>query len=62
MFYHMHLTKLKAAIEAKTLAFEAALESQQPHTVLRQLYIELKELKYQLVQAELKITEMEGTE
>lgn len=51
--------ELKQAIQAKTLAFEAALETQQAHTQLRQLYKELKELKYQLVQAELKETNVE---
>lgn len=58
----MNLTEIKAAIEAKTLEFEAALEGQRPHSELRKLYIELKELKYQLVQAELNESLTESTE
>lgn len=56
VFNHMSPTELKAAIEAKTLAFETALDRQQPYLELQKLYLELKELKYQLVQAELNAT------
>jgi hypothetical protein len=55
----MNPEELKQAIQAKSLAFEAALETQQPHSKLKELYKELKELKYQLVLAELKETNLE---
>ncbi|HYH14760.1 MAG TPA: hypothetical protein VD794_06065 [Flavisolibacter sp.] len=58
----MNPAELKAAIEAKTMAFEAALESQQHNSELLQLYKELKELKYQLVQAGLNVYSADATE
>jgi hypothetical protein len=52
---YMKPDELKATIRVKTLEFEAALEAGIPHSKLMELYKELKELKYQLVQAELSL-------
>ena len=58
----MNLTELKVTIEAKTPAFEIALQSQRPYLELQELYKELKELRYQLVQAELNESLTENAE
>jgi hypothetical protein len=44
--------ELKKAIRAKTIEFELALAAERPYDELKILYQQLKELQYQLVQAE----------
>jgi hypothetical protein len=48
----MNARQLKDAIALTTLQFEAATVAGKPHTELMKIYKQLKELKYQLVQAE----------
>jgi hypothetical protein len=52
----MKVNDLKTAIQEKTDQFEEALEGGKPHSELLAIYKELKELKYQLVQAELALS------
>ena len=48
---------IKNAIKAKTAEFEVAMSLGKPHVELRKIYKELKELQFQLVQAELNLRE-----
>lgn len=53
----MQLTELKQALKEKSLEFEWSMEHGIPHAKLREIYKELKELQYQIVQAELQQTQ-----
>ena len=48
----MNQSVLNDAISLKTLEFETAMVEERPYKELMQIYKELKELKYQLVQVE----------
>lgn len=50
----MNVTELDKAIQIKTIELEAAQQVGKSHHELAKLYRELKELRYQRVQAELK--------
>jgi hypothetical protein len=49
----MHSDDLKRAIKAKAMELELAIELEKPNNMLLQIYKELKELRYCLIQAEL---------
>ena len=50
----MNVQDLREAYQAKRLELEVAMEAGKPHDELRRMYKELKELQYQIVQAELQ--------
>jgi hypothetical protein len=51
---HMKSKEIKKAIERKTREFELAMETGAPHTQLKGLYKQLKELQYQFSMTEIK--------
>lgn len=50
----MKSKEIKKAIERKTKEFEVAMETGAPHTQLKELYKQLKELQYQFSMTEIK--------
>jgi hypothetical protein len=57
----MTTQELKVEIGIKSIEFDQALNKGLPHAEIIHLYKQLKELKYQLVMAELKETKNKST-
>jgi hypothetical protein len=51
--------ELKVTFKTKCAEFESAMEEGKPHCELLKMYKELKELQYQMVQAQLALQEPE---
>jgi predicted Holliday junction resolvase-like endonuclease len=52
----MKISELKAELEMKKMELEMALKERKPHETLVQLYRQLKELQYNVIQEEIERT------